>query len=70
MSKKIIELIMIIIIMTDNSMEIALSNLLEKIKSNKKKILNYTLKGSIWFFIIKGTISTAIILLGIFYLTN
>ena len=41
-----------------------------KIKLNKKKILNYTLKGSIWFFIIKGTISTAIILLGIFYLTN
>jgi len=45
-------------------------NLLEKIKSNKKKILGYTLKGSIWFFIIKGTISTTIIVLGILYLTN
>jgi hypothetical protein len=44
--------------------------LLEKLKPNKKKILNYTIKGSVLFFIIKGTISTVLILLGIFYLTS
>ncbi|SVA53446.1 uncharacterized protein METZ01_LOCUS106300 [marine metagenome] len=44
--------------------------MLEKIKSNKKKILNYTIKGSVLFFIIKGTITTTLILLGIFYFTS
>jgi len=40
---------------------------LDKLKENRLKILNYTVKGSVLFFIVKGTISTIIILLGIFY---
>jgi len=44
--------------------------LLDKLKENKLKILNYTVKGSVIFFIVKGTISTIIILLGIFYLAK
>jgi len=40
---------------------------LEKLKQNKYKILSYSMKGSALFFIIKGTISTILILLGIFF---
>jgi len=43
---------------------------LEKLKDDKLKILNYTVKGSVLFFIIKGTISTIIILIGIFYIAK
>jgi len=43
---------------------------LDKLKDSKLKILSYTVKGSVLFFIIKGTISTIVILLGIFYVTK
>ncbi len=43
---------------------------LEKLKQNKHRILSYSIKGSVLFFIIKGTISTIVILLGIFFLAK
>ncbi|SVB96641.1 uncharacterized protein METZ01_LOCUS249495, partial [marine metagenome] len=43
---------------------------LQKLKDDKLKILNYTVKGSVLFFIIKGTISTILILIGIFYIAK